>query len=84
MCALPSQPKQALNNRNRGIMDAHRWLQSNRTRFRGHVYGPIAVEVRAVRTCGSMQRERLQPRAGSRIIYGPVSLSSSRAHTHSF
>ena len=27
-------------------MDAHRWLQGNRARFRGHVYGPIAVEVR--------------------------------------
>ncbi|PRW39176.1 Structural maintenance of chromosomes 5 [Chlorella sorokiniana] len=35
----------ALNNRHNGILEAHRWLQANRARFRGHVYGPIAVEL---------------------------------------
>lgn len=37
---------QGLNERYRGIADAHRWLQANRSRFRGPVYGPLAVEVR--------------------------------------
>lgn len=49
---------QGLNERYRGIADAHRWLQANRGRFRGPVYGPLAVEVRAsqatARVCSSL------------------------------
>ena len=36
---------QALEQRNRGITAAWRWVQANQDRFRGRVYGPIAVEV---------------------------------------
>ena len=40
-----STPLQALEQRHRGITSVWRWLQENRPRFRGAVYGPIAVEV---------------------------------------
>jgi len=36
---------QALDQRSPGIARAWHWLQQNKTRFRGPVYGPIAVEV---------------------------------------
>ena len=36
---------QALEHRHRGIIEAWQWVQANQARFRGRVYGPIAVEV---------------------------------------
>jgi hypothetical protein len=41
----PLQLVQALEQRHRGITSAWKWLQENRPRFRGAVYGPIALEV---------------------------------------
>jgi len=34
-----------LNERNRGIADVFKWVQANKDRFRGPVFGPLICEV---------------------------------------